>query len=320
AGEVEPAPILAADDLARPRAELTDRNGQLLAVNLPVVSLDVDGRKVWDPDETAAALAGLLPKVDGSELAEKLKARRYVTVAKELSPEKRAEVFALGLPGVLFQPHEKRLYPRGDAGAHVLGHVDADGVGVMGMERWLDEAAPTAASVALSIDLRAQQALEEELERGVAEFEAIAGWGVALDVDTGEVLALASNPTFDPNQYGRAEADARRNRATFDRYELGSAFKAITVALALESKTASLKDVYDARKPLRISGHTIRDFHPENRPLSVAEVFMYSSNIGSAKMALEAGVERHRALIGSLGLLDRLAMELPERGRPLSPE
>jgi len=309
----------AAAAAAAPRAEFVDRNGELLAANLPVVSLEVDGKYVWDAREAAEALATVLPDLDVEGLERKLNKKLYVVVEKTLSPGRQKAVFELGVPGVRFRPHEMRLYPRGGAGAHVIGHVDADGRGVMGMERWLESADATG-PVALSIDLRAQQAMEEELARSLARFQAQAGWGVALDVTTGEVIALASAPSFDPNRYGAAPADARRNRAAYDQYELGSALKTATVALALETGAAALTDTFDARKPLKIGGHTIRDFHPEKRPLTVAEIFMHSSNIGSAKMALEAGVEAHRKMIADLGLMARLETELPERGRPLTPD
>ncbi|MEM1103134.1 MAG: penicillin-binding transpeptidase domain-containing protein, partial [Pseudomonadota bacterium] len=291
---------------AGPRREFFDRNGALLAVNLPVTAVEASGRDVWDAGETAAALAAHLPDVDEAALAAALKAGKHRVVAREVGPAKQAEIFDLGLPGVTFPQRVKRLYPRGKVGAHILGHVDVDGRGVMGMEKWLDSAgaAPSASDgVALAMDLGAQQALEEELAAGLERFSAKAAWGVVLDVDTSEVVALANLPTFDPNRYGAADADHRRNRATLDSFELGSAFKAFTVAMALDSGGVKLTDTYDARKPLRLSGRTIRDFHAEQRVLTVAEIFMQSSNIGSAKMALESGVDAHQAFLGSLGLL-----------------
>ncbi|MEM8986843.1 MAG: penicillin-binding protein 2 [Pseudomonadota bacterium] len=303
------------------RAEIVDRNGELLATNLPVETVEVDGRVVWDAAETAAALKTVLPDLDAEYLVKRLQAGRNVPIARAVEPKIRAEIFGLGLPGVNFIEETRRVYPRESLGAHVIGHVDMDGRGRMGLERLLDDipAIDGGAALVSTVDIRAQRILEEELAYGFEKFSAKAAWGVVLDVHTGEVLALANVPDFDPNDAGAYPPAHRRNRATFDVYELGSAFKAFTVAAALETGAAKMDDVYDARKPLKIARHTIRDFHAQNRILTVPEVFMHSSNIGSAMMALDIGTAQHKDFLDKLNLFARIDMDFPERGRPLAP-
>ncbi|MBB5519247.1 peptidoglycan D,D-transpeptidase FtsI family protein [Amphiplicatus metriothermophilus] len=303
---------------AESRPEILDRNGVLLAANVPTVALEIAGREVWDPEETAAAIAGVFPEIDAASLAGKLREGRYVEVLNDLTPAQRAQVFALGLPGVRFSARARRFYPQEDLAAHVVGHLTPGRGGAMGLERALDRRADAGPLVA-SIDIRVQQALEDELARAMEAFSAKAAWGAVMDVATGEVLALASLPDFDPNAPGAAPADWRRNRATYDRYELGSAFKPLTAAAALEAGAASEDSTYDARGTYRIADWTIRDFRGENRILTFSEVIQHSSNIGMARMAEDLGPARQRAALKALGLLDPLPIELAENRAPEPP-
>jgi cell division protein FtsI (penicillin-binding protein 3) len=294
------------------RAEITDRNGVTLASNLPMVALEVAAREVWSAEETAKALAEAVPTIDAGALAKKLAEGRYVEASGDLTPAQQQSVFALGLPGVRFAQRAKRFYPHEALAAHVIGHVEAGRGGVMGLERVLDERG-SATALSASLDLRVQQVLEDEISKSVDEFGAEAAWGAVMNVETGEILALASLPDFDPNEPGAAPADARRNRATYDRYELGSAFKPLTAAAALEAGAATEASVYDARGSLRVADRTITDFHGENRMLTLAEVIKYSSNIGAARMAADLGTERQQAALKALGLFEALPIELAER-------
>ena len=293
------------------RPELTDRKGALLATDLPMVALEVAGREVWDGDETAAALKTVLPEIDETVLAEKLNAGRYVEVANDLSPAQRAAVFALGEPGVRFSIHNQRFYPQADLAAHVVGHGAPGRGGVMGLERFVN-GMPADTPVRASIDVRVQQALENELSETMEKFSAKAAWGGVIDVTTGEVVALASLPDFDPNKPGASPDDARRNRATYDRYELGSAFKTLLAASALEDRIAEEFTPYDARGSFKVADWTIRDFHGENRILTFSEVIQYSSNIGAARIVGDLGVKRQKHYLRELGLFDALDIELAE--------
>ncbi len=306
----------AAQESARP--EILDRNGVLLATNLPMIALEIAGGEVWDPAETAKTLAKTFPKIDRVALEKKLREERYVEALDNLTPAEQDAAFALGLPGVRFSARTRRFYPQEALGAHVVGHEEAGRGGVMGLEAFLNGHESEGPLVA-SIDIRVQQVLEDELDRTITETSAKAGWGAVMDVDTGEIIALASLPDFDPNAPGAAPADWRRNRATYDRYELGSAFKTVTAAAALEAGTASESSVYDARGAYRIADRTIGDFHGENRMLSFSEVIQYSSNIGAARMAADLGAERQRATFKALGQLDPLPIELAENRAPELP-
>ncbi|MEZ5897539.1 MAG: penicillin-binding protein 2 [Parvularculaceae bacterium] len=297
------------------RREIVDRNGELLAINLPMRSLEVAGREVWDAEETATKIASIFPQINSRELQEKLEAGRYVEVQRSLTPAQEEAVFALGLPGVRFSPRVQRFYPQGDLAAHVIGHTEPGKGGVMGLEHVLNGWRGDG-PLASSIDIRAQQALEQELAAGFEKFHAKSAMGAVMDVETGEVVALASLPDFDPNAPGAAPADFRRNRVVYDRYELGSAFKLFTAAAALETGVASENSTYDARGSYRVADRVIRDFHGENRVLTLPEVVQYSSNIGAARIAADLGPEKQKAALKALGLLDALPIELAENRSP----
>lgn len=306
----------AAAEEAGPRPEIVDRNGALLAANLPMIALEIAGREVWDADETAKALAAAFPAIDEEELADKLRDGRYVEALTGLTPSEQEKAFALGLPGVRFAARARRFYPHEHLASHVVGHTEPGRGGVMGLEAVLDARAGEASGpLVASIDMRVQQALEEELASSMETFSAEAGWGAVMDAATGEVIALASFPDFNPNAPGAAPADWRRNRATYDRYELGSALKPLTAAAALDAGAAKDSSVYDARDAYRVAGTAIHDFHGENRMLSFSEVIQYSSNIGAARIAGDLGAERQRAYLKALGLFEALPIEL-EENRP----
>ena len=230
-----------------------------------------------------------------------------------------------------FQSRTRRYYPQRDLAAHVIGHATpAKGgvlVGAMGLEAYL-ETKPARAywraamgeGLVSSLDISAQQVLETELDASIKKFHAKAGWAGVLDVETGEVIAIASLPDFDPNNPGAVQADWRRNRATYDRYELGSAFKAITAAAALEAGVATEITPYDARGVYKIADKKIRDFHGKNRVLTFAEVIQYSSNIGMARIVEDLGVARQKEALSALGLFEALPIELNENRAPQLPK
>ncbi|MEZ5893690.1 MAG: penicillin-binding protein 2 [Parvularculaceae bacterium] len=322
-GGAAPAARMAASAGAdAPRGEIVDRNGALLAADLPVIALEVAGQEVWDAAETAEKLASVLPDIDVIDLAMKLSEGRYVEVRADLTPAERKAVFDLGLPGVRFAARVTRFFPQGPLAAHVIGHDEPGKGGVMGLEKVLNHYRSSEgkdAPLRASIDIRVQQILEEELAASMEKFSADAAWGAIMDVETGEIISLASLPDFDPNAPGAAPADSRRNRATYDRYELGSAFKTFTAAAVIEAGLGDETTTYDARKGLKVADRTITDFHGENRILTMSEVIQHSSNIGAARMALDLGAERQQKTLKALGLFEALPIELPENRSPELP-
>ncbi|MBT3787219.1 MAG: penicillin-binding protein 2 [Alphaproteobacteria bacterium] len=312
------------------RADIVDRNGVVLATNLTTASLFAEPRRILDAGDAADKIVTALPELDRQEIEKKLTSgRAFIWLKRHLTPKQQNDVNALGVPGVGFRDDRKRVYPHGNLVAHVLGYTGIDNEGLAGIEKQYDDqlatvnrrsvSVTTGDPLRLSIDVRVQFALQQELSNAVDEFKALGAAGIVLDAVTGEVIAMVSLPDFDPNQARTASPNAMFNRAALGVYEMGSTFKAFTTAMALDVGTVKIGGGYDATKPLRVARFTIRDDHPKKRWLSVPEIFIYSSNIGAAKMAVDVGADRQREFLGRLGLLQRASLELPEVGTPLSP-
>ena len=307
------------------RRDIVDRNGVVLATNLPTESLYVDPAQVIDAEEAATRIAGVLPDVDADTVRRLISSGgRFHWIKRNLTPEQTWQINALGLPGFEFVREERRVYPQGALFAHALGFAGVDNHGLAGIEAALDDRLAgsdraDAEPVQLALDVRVQHALVGELGAAMATYQATGAAGLVVDVETGEVIAMASLPAFDPNTPGESSPDERFNRATLGVYELGSVFKAFNTAMALDYGVVDLADRYDATKPLKVSRFFIRDDHPENRWLTVPEIFIHSSNIGSARMAMDVGRERQQEFLARLGMCDALPLELPEAGRPLKP-
>ena len=302
------------------RGQILDRKGRLLASNLPMTVLHADPTEIMNIADAAEKLAPLIENHDVASLTKLLsKKTRYVELDRKLTPGRHAQILQLGIPGVYFRDGNLRVYPRGNAAAHILGQVDTQNIGIAGMEKSMDARLMAGEDVTLSIDIGLQAIISREIARQIDTFEAIGGAGVLLDIKSGEVLAMVSLPDFNPNHLGKISDDAKFNRATKGMYEMGSTFKVLNTAIALETGTVSLGQRYDVAKPLRISRFAISDYHMYSRPLNISEILVYSSNIGSAKMADQFGAETQRAYMDRLGLLERLPLELPEIGNPLTP-
>ncbi|WP_395665721.1 peptidoglycan D,D-transpeptidase FtsI family protein [Methylocella sp.] len=322
------------DVVAAARPDILDRNGEVLATDIRVMSVFAEPRRIIDKDEAVELLTAVLPDVDAADLRKRLGTRKgFIWVKRAVTPKQQQEVYRLGLPGVGFLPENKRVYPNGPIAAHVLGFANLDGVGVSGLEKYIDgqglselsgagfRLTPDAlAPITTSLDRRATYAVRDELAKGVAKFKAKAGAAIVLDVNTGEVVALASLPDYDPNTPADALDPQHINRITVGVYEMGSTFKAISLAMALDAGKVNLNSRVDARDSLRYGRFTIHDFHAQHRVLSVPEVFTYSSNIGAARLALMVGVEGHKAFLRKLGQMSRLRTELPESAEPLLPK
>lgn len=306
------------------RADLTDRNGKILATDLDAASLFADTRKVWDAEEAADGLISVLPDLDRAQLMRKLTSgQAFVWLQRDLTPRQQDAVHRLGYPFLGFRREPHRIYPHGRLAAHALGYVDTDNRGLAGVERGLNAAISDPrrldAPVALSIDVRVQHAVQDELMRAMESFQAVGAAGVVMNANSGEIAALVSLPDFDPNDPLAAPPDARFNKATLGVYEMGSTFKTFTTAMVLDVGKATLTTKYDARRPLTFGRFKISDFHAQNRILTTEEVFEHSSNIGSARMALSVGTEGHRAFLSKLGLLQPMPFEVSETGRPMVP-
>lgn len=306
------------------RADIVDRNGELLATSLKTSSLYANARVVLDPKEAADKLTQVLPELNPTEVLNRLKSGKgFVWLARHLPPQKQAEIICLGIPGIYFQQDERRVYPHGELFSHVLGYTNIDNQGLGGMERKFNEQLlATKAPLQLSLDTRVQHVLRDELLAGIEKFKAQGGAGLVMNVKTGEILAMVSLPDFDPNQVGKmgSQAVALFNKITLGTYEMGSSFKILNTALYLDSGISSLHTKFDVSAPLRIGRFKVKDFHPAHYPLTVAEIFTESSNIGAAKMALQMGSALQTAFFQKIGFFSSPTLEIPELGAPLYPK
>jgi cell division protein FtsI (penicillin-binding protein 3) len=325
----------AGDPLAEPRhnsvvastsrADIVDRNGVLLATTVRAYTLTAEPDLVWKPAETAAALLSVFPELDRATLVRKLsdQGRRLVFLRRSLTPGQRQAVMALGLGGIGFADEERRVYPQGQLGAQALGFTDVDLKPLAGVERGLDDAIRSAGEegrpVRLSLDVRIQYALESELDAAARAAHASAAGAILLDGRSGETLALASWPSFDPNRAGDAPADDLRDRVAGDLHELGSTIKPFTVAMALQEQRTSPAEVFDLSQPFDIDGSVITDEHVVLGRATLREILTRSSNIGAARLALRLGEARQSLYLERLGLLSPASLELGRNQAPIAP-
>jgi len=311
------------------RPDIIDRKGRMLATDLQVYWAYGDPARVIDVDNAAEKLARVLPDQDAARLRERLSGDgRFVWLYRGLTPKQAQAVHRLGLPGVGLLTENQRVYPSGATGVHVLGHTNVDNRGIAGVEKHIDGAgglAEPAASpderpaVRLSLDLGVQHVLREQLKRARQDYEAKAVAGLVMDVHSGEVLAMSSLPDYDPNHREESLDPERRNRLVADTYEMGSVFKAFTVAMALDHGIVKLDDKYNIQQPLNVGGFQIVDKHARSRYATVPEIFIRSSNTGAARIALDVGGYRQREFLEKLGLLAPLETELPPTAEPQVP-
>ncbi len=322
-----------ADRLMASRPDILDRNGEVLATDVRTVSLYAEPNKIVDVDEAVEQLASVLPDLDMKGTYRKLSSKSHFQwLRRQLTPKQQNQILQLGIPGIGFRPEKRRFYPGGPTASHVIGHVNIDNRGIAGMEKYIDgQGLADLASVGmtsnaplepvkLSLDLRVQNILREELVAGKERYHALAAGGVVLNIHTGEVIAMASIPDYDPNNpVGALEKD-NLNRMSAGTYEMGSTFKTFTTAMALDEDKVKLTDAFDASRSITIGGFTIHDFHAKHRVLTVPEIFIYSSNIGTARMADLVGIDAHKEFLTRMGLLSRMQTELPEVAMPTQPK
>ena len=315
------------------RPDIVDRNGVLLATDIKVYSLYAEPRRIIDVDEVVDKLLTVFPDLDFSETYERLNSDLgFVWLRRQLAPHQKDAIMNLGLPGLGFRKETRRFYPSGPTTSYILGLTNIDNKGISGLEKYIDDqgladlqilgmaTANDLAPITLSIDLRVQQVARDEALQAKKRFRAKAAGAVVINAKSGEVVAMTSVPDFDPEYPIEALRPDKLNRMSAGLYEMGSTIKSFTTAMALDSGMVTLDSTFDARRPITIGRQTIRDFHGKHRVLTVPEVFIYSSNIGSAREAEVVGVEGHREFLKRLGLLDRTPTELPETAVPMEPK
>jgi cell division protein FtsI (penicillin-binding protein 3) len=308
--------------LAAGRSDITDRNGVLLATTLETMSLYADPKMVPDAKVVAADLKKIFPDINEAEIVRKLSGKsRFMWMRRGLTPKEIAAVNVLGHPGLNFRSESRRFYPQESLTAHIIGYTDVDGGGLAGVERSMNaQLVKGGKPVQLTIDVRYQHALRRELARAVQEFTAKGASGIIIDVNSGDILAAVSLPDYDPQDPARASDDARFNRYALGVYEMGSTFKTFAFAVLLDQVNGSFNQNFDTRKPIKAGRFSITDYHPENRVMTLPEVFMLSSNIGTALVAQEVGTDRMKAFYQQLGFFAPVpGADIPEKAAPLVP-
>ncbi|TXI05715.1 MAG: penicillin-binding protein 2 [Rhizobium sp.] len=322
------------DHVTAARPDIVDRNGELLATDIRTVSMFAEPNRVVDADEAVEKIATVFPDIDRKSLYKKLADHRshFAWLRRQLTPKQQSDILALGIPAIGFRPEVKRFYPGGRTAAHILGYVDIDNHGVAGMEKYLDmqglsdldstglTSRDTLEPVRLSIDLRVQNVVHDVVTNALDLYKGKAAGAVVLDIHTGEVLAMASAPDFDPNDPQATGSDGWLNRMSNGTFEMGSTFKTFSMAMAFDVGVVKLTDTFDASAPLHYGGFTIHDDHDvPRRWLTIPEIFRYSSNIGTAKMMDRVGMDNQKAYLTRFGLLSKLQTELPEVKMPTQP-
>jgi len=321
----------ARDAITATRPAILDRNGIEMAGDIRVPSLYAEPNRMVDKNEAVSELRSVLPDLDAKWLKGRLdRDKGFVWIARELTPQQRDRILTLGIPGLDFLTESKRFYPGGSEASHILGMVNIDNQGIAGIEARMDRddvallqnlgfaRGRDLAPVSLSIDMRVQHAMREVLLDALSRYKAADAAAVMLDVHTGEVVGLVSLPDFDPNDprtfndLWMGKKNQRFNRITLGRYELGSTFKTITFAAALDAGAIKMTDSFDARFGIKFGRYTIDDFHGKHRILTVPEIYKYSSNVGAIKIMQTLGKDNYRAFLTRIGFDDPLAIELPE--------
>ena len=302
------------------RGRVLDAQGQVMAASLKVKSLFADPHNIMDVDEVVRQLPKVLPSLSAEELRRKLnKNRRFVWLKRQLTPTQVFAVNNLGLPGLGFRQEVQRVYPQKEMAAHVVGSVNYRGAGVKGVEKSSQKKLAQGEDVHLTLDMRLQYALHEDLTKAMQDSEAKAAWGVSLDAKSGQIKAMVSLPDYNANHFGTAPKKAWLNRALDGVYEMGSVFKLFTHATAIEHNNISMAKLIDCTRPLEIGKFTIHDFVDRRAWLSAEDVFVHSSNIGAAQIGEMIGAERQQSTLATLGLFDQFASGLGRNAAPLAP-
>jgi cell division protein FtsI (penicillin-binding protein 3) len=305
------------------RANITDRNGSIIATSLKIQSVYADPADIIDVEEAVNGLNKVLG-ISKSELQKKLEnpKKRFVWIKRKITPGTQYEINKLGIPGIFFKEEEQRFYPQGNSLSQVIGFTDIDNIGIAGIEKTLnDEIKDSYKDLPLSIDMKIQNILTKEVHHAMERFSGVGGGGIVMNIKTGEIMGIVSLPEFNPTKAKTATKDEKFNRNTLGVYELGSVFKVINTALALENGI-KVTDEFDVGEPLKVGRFRIRDYHQEKKgtKFNVAQILKESSNIGSARMVEELGSTKQEEFFKKIGLLDKSNVELPEVGAPMLPQ
>lgn len=303
------------------RQNLVDRNGIILATQLVTASVYANPKVIIDAKEAANKLCKLFPHLRYENVLQKLQSNQgFVWIERHASPKMQEAVHSLGIPGIYLQPDQKRVYPHGTLACHVIGRCDIDGYGVSGIEQSFDVMLTTKeGDLKLSLDLRVQHAVHNELVSAIEQFKAVAANAMVMDVKTGEIIAMVSLPDYDPNRQMK-NIECGFNRNTLGVYEQGSTFKILNAAIALETGTSTLSSIFDARNPVSIGRFKITDFKGQNREITLVEALVHSSNIAAIKIAQKFGPQVQKHFMGQFGVLTPLSLEIPELGKSLTPK
>ncbi len=309
------------NDFIVQRASIEDRNGSIIAVNLTTASLFANPTKIIEPSIAAAKLCQIFETSKCSAIKEKIvSGKTFAWLKRNLTPIEQQHINDLGIAGINFMKDEKRAYPHGNLFSHVIGYVDVDGNGLAGVERYFDEQLKNSNKpLQLSIDVRIQQILRDEILEQAITHSAIGGSGIIMDANTGEIIAMASLPDFDPHNVGSSSDRSRFNQAAMGAYEIGSTFKILTIAMGLDGKHIGVNDVFNTDEVIKIGSKQIRNFRNKGGIMATPEVLMYSSNIGTAQIGLRIGGQKQKEWLSEFGMLSQVNIELPERGFPLYP-
>ena len=302
------------------RGKIFDRNNNLLASTIRVASLNINPHEVLNKHETVFKLRKIFPSINRNTLLKKLNSKKYhVNLIREISPIDYLKILRVGIEGINIETVNKRIYPGNTLASHILGNTNIDGKGIAGVEKSFDNQLLAGKDLSLSIHSGIQHILKTEIHNQINLYDAEGGAGIIMDVNTGEIYALASLPDYNANNYKKILKNDYKlfNKATKGIYELGSTLKLITAAIAYESGLVKENDVFDVSKPLKISSRTISDFHPLNYAINIPAVIVRSSNIGSAKIAEKFGSKIQLKYLKSLGLMDKLSLEIPETRKPI---
>lgn len=307
------------ENLVLERSGITDRHGEILATHLITASVYANPKVLLNPRDAAEKLCALIPELDFETTLKRLQsAKGFVWIIRHISPKLQQAIHHLGIPGIYLQKDQRRVYPYGSMVSHVLGCCGIDNIGLSGIEKYCDhKLRQDKEPLVLSIDIRVQHAVYDLLKEALQEFSAIAANAMVLDLPSGQLLAMVSLPDFDPNQPSQAAREAIFNRNTLGVYEPGSVLKIFNTAIALETGRIKLSSVYDASQPIKVGRFTIKDFKGQNRPLTLQEAFIHSSNIAFSKMAMDFGLAWQQKYFARFGLLSKPKLEIPEMGAPI---
>ena len=299
------------------RGNIYGRNGELLATTIDVNSLNINPQEILNKNETIKKLNKIFPELKEESLWRKLNTKkRHVNLLREISPKQYVLLLEEGIEGIKIEAKDKRIYPNNNLVSHILGGTDIDGKGIAGIEKSFNEKLLNGEDITISIHNGIQYITEKIMSEQIKKFDAEGGAGIVMNAKNGEIYAITSLPDYNANNYNNINNQNLFNKATKGIYELGSTLKLVTAAVAFESDHVKENDVFDVSTPLKVSSRTIRDFHPLNYRLNIPEVIVHSSNIGSAKIAKKFGTSTQLKYLKSLGLMDKLDLEIPELGKP----